>query len=75
MSVVSFINRQTEKVIRQTEQIKQQQIQEEHAPGHAEGRAEAKAEDRAWVARMHEDQARGETFDEPFPGDEESEDG
>ena len=37
----------------------------------ARGRAEGRAEGRAWDARRREAEARGESFDEPYPGDEE----
>ena len=52
------IRQQTEQIKQQTEQIKQQQI----ADGLAKGRA--------WNERRLEAKARGEPFDEPFPGDE-----
>ena len=43
------------------------------ARGRAEGLAEVRAEGRAWDARRREAEARGESFDEPYPGDEEQE--
>ena len=51
------IKRETEQIKQETEQIKQQRI----AKGRAEGRA--------WNERRLEAKARGEPFDEPFPGD------
>ena len=33
--------------------------------------ARGRAEGRAWDARRREAEARGESFDEPYPGDEE----
>ena len=51
----------------------QEKIEKRRARDEARAEAEARAEDRAWVARMREAQARGEPFDEPFPGSEEAE--
>ena len=65
MSAARYIDRQTAKVDKQIaairerrEQTRQQQI--------AEGRAEG----REWNERRMEAEARGEPFNEPFPGDE-----
>ena len=52
------IRQQTEQIRQQTEQIRQQQI------------AEGLAKGREWNERRMEAEARGEPFDEPFPGDQ-----
>ena len=55
-----------------TKKLRARNIAKGHAEGHARGYAEARAECRAWNKRRLEAEARGERFDEPFPGDEDS---
>ena len=53
---------------------KARQLREKNiAIGRAEGRVEERAEWVGWDARRREAEARGESFDEPYPGEEEQE--
>ena len=79
MSAARYIDEQTAKVKKQTEAIRArrkqiqretEQIRQQHL---GEALAEGLAEGRAWNERRLEAKARGEPFDEPFPGDEEAE--
>ncbi|MCY4579150.1 MAG: hypothetical protein OXD31_08880 [Chloroflexi bacterium] len=65
MSAARYIDRQTAKVRQQVAEIKERREkarQQQIAEGFAEGRA--------WNERRLEAKARGEPFNEPFPGDE-----
>ena len=44
-------------------------IEQHKATGRAEGRAASNQEWREWLRRLTEAEARGESFDEPPPGD------
>ena len=68
MSAARYIDEQTAKVKKQTEAIRarREQIRQQRI-------AKDRAEGRAWNERRLEAKARGEPFDEPFPGDEEAE--
>ena len=72
MSVAGFIDRQSEKVRQQTEQIKQEteRLRQEQFE---KGLAEVNANWSAWNERRLQAEARGEPFDEPWPGSEEAE--
>ena len=65
MSVAGFIDRQSEKVRKQTERMRQQQFNE--------GKAEGLRVAAEWIRRKDEHAARGEPFDEPIPDREEAE--
>ena len=65
MSAARYIDSQTAKVRQQVAEIK-----ERREKARQQQIAEGRVEGRAWNERRLEAKARGEPFNEPFPGDE-----
>ena len=61
-----------EKWLKPLKEKRSRKLETERAEGRTEGRAEVMAEVKDWNARRLEAEQRGDTFDEPPPGEEQS---